>query len=45
MMKYTPLVRIEMAPITSAIAAEAPIASPNCRKPLWTPWWARMPTA
>ena len=37
MMKDTPLVRIEIAPMTSATTADAAIATAHWRNPLSTP--------
>ena len=45
MMKDTPLVRRQMAPITSAASAEPTMARPHCTKPFSRPWKAGMPTA
>jgi hypothetical protein len=38
MMKYTPLVRTDTAPMTSATSADAAIATPHWTNPFWTPW-------
>ena len=44
MMKYTPLVRRETAPMASATSRDASIAAGHWTNPLWTPCRARIPT-